>query len=101
MQQKQKLEEALARVQAHSFRSVLSSTSPRTTEVQETIKTISYKGIAAGAVISASASACLFPEKETLDRVIDLSPVARAQAGHCLSISLYLCALSATSPYSL
>jgi len=95
MQQKQKLEEALARVQAHSFRSVLSSTSPRTTEVQETIKTISYKGIAAGAVISASASACLFPEEETLDGIIDLSPVARAQAG--LSLSLSLRALGHTS----
>ena len=101
LQQKQKLEEALARVQAHSFRSMRSPTSPRTTEVQETIKTISYTGIAAGAVISASASACLFPEEETLDGIIDLSPVARAQAGLCLSISLSLCALSVTSPYSL
>ena len=57
--EKHMLEEALARVQAHSFRRVLSRTSPRTKEVQETLKTISHTGVAAGAVFSASASPCL------------------------------------------
>ena len=53
--EKQKLEEALARVQAHSFRSVHSFTSPRTENsiVQATIMTpISYMGVAAAAFSS-------------------------------------------------
>ena len=57
--EKHMLEEALARVQAHSFRPVLSPTSPRTKEVQETLKPMSHTGVAAGAVFSASASPCL------------------------------------------
>eukprot|EP00918_Siedleckia_nematoides_P071634 GHVU01156457.1.p1 GENE.GHVU01156457.1~~GHVU01156457.1.p1 ORF type:complete len:186 (+),score=26.82 GHVU01156457.1:82-558(+) len=94
--EKHMLEEALARVQAHSFRPVLSPTSPRTKEVQETLKPMSHTGVAAGAVFSASASPCLFPQKETPDRVIELSPIARAQAGLSLSLSL-----SDTRPHSL
>jgi hypothetical protein len=60
LQQKQKLEEALARVQAHSFRSVRSPTSPRTQDslVQETIRTpISCAGVAAATAFSTPAPA--------------------------------------------
>jgi len=79
LQQKQKLEEALARVQAHSFRSVLSFTPPRTEDslAQEVIMTtISYTGVAAAAPSFASAPASGSP-----DWAIDSSPVGNAQAG--------------------
>ena len=74
MQQKQKLEEALARVQAHSFRSVLSSTSPRT---KESITTTPISGVVAAAPSFASASASRVPG----GAVRDLSSAGSSYAG--------------------
>jgi len=76
--EKQKLEEALARVQAHSFRSVFSSTSPRT---KESIMTTPISGVAAAAPSVASAPAICSPG----GAVRDLLPAGSAQAGLSLS----------------
>ena len=82
LQQKQKLEEALARVQAHSFRSMLSPISPRTKDslVQETIITqISYTGVAAATASSASAPVPRSAETEAPD--LDRAAAGVTEAG--------------------
>ena len=95
--QKQQLEEALARVQAHSFRSVeLSSTSPRTKDslVQDMTPIFCARGASTAAAPSASTPAPRSSGTEAPNRAVDLSPATSAQAGLSPSIHTLSSALS-------
>ena len=92
--QKQQLEEALARVHAHSFRSVKLSSAPPWTKdslVQDMTPISCASGASPAAAASAFIPAPRFSGIGTPERAEDLSPATSAQAGFSPSLQ---CAIS-------
>ena len=91
--QKQQLEEALARVHAHSFRNVKLSSAPPGTK-DSLVQDMTPISCASGASPAAASAFTPAPRSSgigTSERAVDLSPATSAQAG--LSPSLQ-CAIS-------